>query len=91
MVVGTPGTGTCPATLAPGASPNSDNRYIYEPTFGIHYTMWRNPNYGDLRLMTQFSYVSRAPWLVTAPSATPGNLPTAHNFMVYIDLRYDLP
>jgi hypothetical protein len=82
--------GTCPAV--PGGSPNSANRYFYEPTFGIHYTMWRNPSYGDLRLMTQFSYVSRAPWFVNAPTvAIPTNLPTAHNFMVYIDLRYDLP
>ena len=86
----TSGGGTCPS--APGASPNSDNRYMYEPTLGIHYMMWRNPNYGDLRLMTQFSYASRAPWLVNPPTtASPSNLPTAHNFMVYIDLRYDLP
>jgi hypothetical protein len=77
-------TGTCPA--APGASPNSANRYIFEPTFGIHYYMWRNPNYGDIRLMTQYSYVSRAPWLVSAGS--PG---TAHMSMVYVNLRYDLP
>ncbi len=83
------GTGSC---STPGGSPNSANRYMYEPTLGIHYTMWRNPNYGDLRLMTQFSYVSRAPWFVNAPTvAVPTNLPTAHNFMVYIDLRYDLP
>ena len=77
-------SGTCPA--APGASPPSANRYIYEPTFGIHYYMWRNPNYGDIRLMTQYSYVSRAPWLV-APGA-PG---TAHLSMIYVNLRYDLP
>src|SRR6266853_3794158 len=79
----TAGTGTCPT---PGASPNSANRYIYEPTFGIHYYMWRNPNYGDIRLMTQYSYVSRAPWLVQA--GTPG---TAHLSMIYVNLRYDLP
>jgi len=66
-------------------SPNSANRYIYEPTFGVHYTMWRNPNYGDLRIMTQFSYVSRTPWNIgTGPA-------TAHTGMAYVDLRYDLP
>jgi hypothetical protein len=66
-------------------SPNSANRYIYEPTFGIHQYLWRNANYGDLRLMTQYSYVSRTPWNVgTGPH-------TAHLSMVYIDLRYDLP
>jgi hypothetical protein len=84
-VVATPGTGSC-ASLAPGASPNSANRYIYEPTFGIHYYMWRNPNYGDIRLMTQYSYVSRTPWLVAAGAPS-----TAHLSMIYVNLRYDLP
>jgi hypothetical protein len=79
----TPGTGTC---TAPGGSPDSANRYLYEPTFGVHYMMWRNPNYGDLRLMTQYSYVSRAPWFVAS-----GHPATAHTSMVYINLRYDLP
>jgi len=68
----------------PGSS-NSANRYIYEPTFGLHYMMWRNPNYGDIRIMTQFSYVSRTPWNIgTGPA-------TAHMGMAYINLRYDLP
>src|SRR6266550_3690615 len=57
------GTGTC---TAPAGSPNSANRYIYEPTFGLHYMLWRNPNYGDIRLMTQYSYVSRTPWFVAS-------------------------
>jgi hypothetical protein len=83
-------TGTCPAV--PGGSNNNANRYFYEPTVGIHYTMWRNPSYGDIRLMTQFSYASRAPWYVNAPSvAIPTNLPTAHTFMVFVNLRYDIP
>jgi hypothetical protein len=83
------GTAVCPA--ATGNNPSSSaNRYLYEPTIGIHYMLWRNPNYGDLRLMTQYSYVSRAPWYVNPAAATPA-LPTAHNSMVYIDLRYDIP
>jgi hypothetical protein len=42
--------------------------------------------------MTQFSYASRAPWYVNAPSvAIPTNLPTAHTFMVFVNLRYDIP
>ena len=69
----------------PGSS-NSANRYLYEPTFGVHYTMWRNPSYGDLRLMTQYSYVSRTPWNIGVAGPA-----TAHTSMVYIDLRYDLP
>jgi len=78
------GTAVCPA--APGGSANSADRALYEPTFGIVQTMWRNPSYGDLKIITQYSYVSRAPWFVA--SGQPG---TAHTSMVYIDLRYDLP
>jgi len=81
-------SGTCPAAQA-GSTANA-NRYMYEPTFGVHYMMWRNPAYGDLRLMTQFSYASRAPWFVSPPTAAV-NLPTAHMFMAYINLRYDIP
>jgi hypothetical protein len=84
------GTGTCPAATN-NASGNA-NRFMYEPSFGIIETMWRNPAYGDLKLITQYSYVSRAPWFTYAPTvANPNILPTAHNSMVYIDLRYDLP
>jgi hypothetical protein len=85
---GLAGTGTVPniGYGNPAAASSSANRFIYEPTFGIQYMMWRNPNYGDLRLMTQYSYVSRTPWVVA--TGTPS---TAHLSMVYIDLRYDLP
>jgi hypothetical protein len=83
-VLNTGATGTCPAV--PGGSSNSANRYLYEPTFGIHHFLWRNPNYGDLRIMTQYSYVSRTPWFIST-----GQPNTAHMSMVYVDLRYDLP
>jgi hypothetical protein len=82
-VVATPGTGTC---SAPGGSNNSSDRYLFEPTFGFVQTFWRNPSYGDLKVITQYSYVSRTPWLVSA-----GSPATAHTSMVYVDLRYDLP
>jgi len=81
--VATPGTGTC---TAPGGSNNSSDRYLYEPTIGFVQTFWRNPSYGDIKVITQYSYVSRTPWLV--PAGTPA---TAHTGMVYVDLRYDLP
>jgi len=77
------GGGTC---AAPGGSNNSSDRYLYEPTFGFVHTFWRNPSYGDLKVITQYSYVSRAPWFIA--SGQPG---TAHTSMVYVDLRYDLP
>jgi hypothetical protein len=74
----------CPAATATNGNAN---RFMYEPTIGVIQTFWRNPSYGDLKLITQYSYVSRAPWV----HAGSGILPTAHNSMVYIDLRYDLP
>ena len=79
-----PGAGTCAAP--PAGSANTNDRFLYEPTFGIVQTMWRNPSYGDIKLITQYSYVSRAPWFVAATQPS-----VAHNSMVYIDLRYDLP
>ena len=81
------GTGTCPAATA--ANGNA-NRFLYEPTFGVIQTLWRNPSYGDLKLITQYSYVSREPWVTTAP-ASGSILPSAHTSMAYVDLRYDLP
>jgi hypothetical protein len=78
------GSAVCPS--APGGSSNSANRYLYEVSFGVHHYLWKNASYGDIRLMTQYSYVSRAPWYVAT-----GAPATAHNSMVYIDLRYDLP
>ena len=80
--------GTC-AQPASNASGNA-NRFLYEPTIGVIQTLWRNPAYGDLKLITQYSYVSREPWFTTAP-ASASILPSAHMSMVYVDLRYDLP
>jgi hypothetical protein len=82
--------GTPPATTFSGygqpGSASSANRFLYEPTFGVIQTFWRNPNYGDLKVITQYSYVSRTPWVQAS-----GQPYTAHTSMVYIDLRYDLP
>jgi hypothetical protein len=62
------GTAVCPA--AASNFTGSANRLFYEPTFGIIQTFWKNPSYGDLKLITQYSYVSRAPWYVESPSVT---------------------
>jgi hypothetical protein len=67
----------------PGSS-NSQNRSIQEPTFGIIETFWKNPHYGSLQLITQYSYVTRDPWVVSGPK-------DAHLSMGYVDLRYVLP
>jgi hypothetical protein len=69
----------------PGA-PNNQNKSIQEPTFGIIETLWKNPHYGSLQLITQYSYVTRAPWVVLKNQ--PKN---AHLSMAYVDLRYVLP
>jgi hypothetical protein len=67
-------------------SANSNNRIINEYTVGWTQTIWANPNYGSLKVITQGSYLNRTPWAVAA-----GAPHDAHLFMVYADLRYTLP
>jgi len=50
------------------------------------YTFWKNPAYGALQLIAQFSHLEREPWVVAA--GQPGN---ANANMVWLDLRYVLP
>jgi hypothetical protein len=69
----------------PGA-PTSANRTIQEPTVGYIRTLWKDPGYGALQWMMQYSYVTRAPWSV--PAGSPSE---AHTHMVYTNLRYVLP
>jgi hypothetical protein len=67
-------------------SANNNNRAIQEPTIGWIQTFWKNPQYGALQLITQASYLTRAPWFV--PNGAPKN---AHLGMGWVDLRYVLP
>jgi hypothetical protein len=69
----------------PGA-PNSQNKSIQEGTFGVIQTFWKNPRYGSLQLITQYSYVERNPWVVASKAPK-----DAHLSMGYVDLRYVLP
>jgi hypothetical protein len=64
----------------------AQNRIIDEYTIGWTQTLWGNPNYGSLKIITQGSYLSRTPWFI--PTGQPRD---AHLFMVYADLRYTLP
>ncbi|HUJ22789.1 MAG TPA: hypothetical protein VLX58_14750 [Bryobacteraceae bacterium] len=64
----------------------NQNRIIQEPSFGIIPTFWKDPKYGALQLILQYSYVSRNPWVVA--SGTPSS---AHSNMIFADLRYVLP
>jgi hypothetical protein len=76
---------TCVGFGFPGSS-NSANRAIQEGTFGIIPTLYSNPNYGKLQIITQYSYLTRAPWFVAA--GAPKN---AHTSLIYADVRYTLP
>jgi hypothetical protein len=68
------------------ASLNAD-RTIQEATLGMQQTFWKNPTWGDLKLITQYSYLWRDPWYV--PSTNTQRKATSN--MVFIDLRYDIP
>src|ERR1700746_202812 len=76
-----------PNSLAPvrGGSGNNNNRAVQEGTVDWTQTFWKNPQYGAVLLVTQASYVTRAPWFVAA--GAPKN---AHLLMTYVSLRYVL-
>ena len=67
-------------------SPSNHNKSIQEITAGHTYTFWRDPNYGALQFITQYSYVVRHQW-----SVAPGDPNGAHVNMLFLDLRYLFP
>ncbi len=67
-------------------SANNNNRALQEGTFGWVQTFWRNPQYGALQLITQYSYITRAPWFVA--NGAPKN---AHLGTAWADVRFILP
>jgi hypothetical protein len=71
---------------ASSSETSSQNKTIQEGTFGIIQTFWKNPRFGALQLITQYSYLTRAPWFV--PTGSPKN---AHLSEAYADIRYVLP
>ncbi|HEV2489174.1 MAG TPA: hypothetical protein VGT03_05160 [Candidatus Acidoferrales bacterium] len=71
----------------PGSG-SAQNRTIQEGTIGVIQTLWKNRNYGDLKLITQGSYLVRSPWSTTG---TPNGAKNAHLGMGFVNLRYDLP
>lgn len=74
-----------PAQGVQGSS-SSASRAIQQGTFDWNQTFWRNPQYGAVILIGQYSYLTRSPWFVSA--GAPKN---AHLSMVYLSLRYVLP
>jgi len=67
-------------------SPNSQNRIINEVTFGFNHTFWKNPKYGAVNFMGQYSWLSRNPWYVAS-----GQPDSTHTNIVYFNLRFTLP
>jgi hypothetical protein len=67
-------------------SPSSQNRVIHQATFGFTRTFWKDPKYGALQLMGQYSFLLRRPWSVAA-----GQPSEAHSNIVFLNLRYLLP
>ena len=67
-------------------SSNGNNRSIQEITLGTTQTLWRDPKWGALQLMFQYSWINRDPWYVA-----PGTPKNAHNSTVYLNVRYALP
>jgi len=67
-------------------SPSGQNRVIHQATFGFTRTFWRDPKYGALQLMGQYSFLLRRPWSVAA-----GQPSEAHSNIVFLNLRYLLP
>jgi len=68
----------------PGST--ASNKSIDESTAGFNHAFFREPRYGALSLIAQYSYVTRKPWSV--PDGTPSS---AHLHMVYVTVRYTLP
>jgi hypothetical protein len=69
----------------PGSA-NSNNRTIQEYSLASITTLWQNPAYGALQILSQSSYVLRSPWYI-APNAPRD----AHTFMEFTSLRYVIP
>jgi hypothetical protein len=67
-------------------SNDGQNRMIQEITFGTNTTIWRDPRWGALNFMLQYSYLQRNPWLAAA--GAPAN---AHADMGFFNFRYTLP
>ena len=68
----------------PGAT--NANKSIEETTVGFNHSIFRQPRYGALQLIAQYSHVKRTPWSV--PDGSPSS---ASVHMVYVTARYVLP
>jgi hypothetical protein len=67
-------------------SATNNNRTVQEATFDLVQTFWKNPSYGALSLITQYSYLWRNPWSIPSSGTR-----YAKTNMIWVDLRYTLP
>jgi hypothetical protein len=67
-------------------SANSQNRAIQEFTIGYNHTLWKDPKYGAMNIITQYEWLMRDPWYVATNA--PKN---AKDTTLYFDVRYTLP
>jgi len=80
-----PSTGTLVGYGFKGSA-NNNNRALQEGTIATQTTLWKQAGYGSVQVLTQSSYIARAPWYVA-----PGTPKDAHVFAGYANLRYVLP
>jgi hypothetical protein len=59
---------------------------LQEITFGFNQTFWKNPKYGALHFMGQYSYLLREPWDLPTGAANKADVN-----MLFFNLRYVLP
>jgi hypothetical protein len=79
-------TNGMPVGYGYSGAPSSQNRTIQEPTFGFNQTIWKDPKWGAVNFMGQYSYLTRNPWYVAT-----GQPKNAIDNMVFFNLRYTLP
>jgi hypothetical protein len=80
-----PSTGKFVGYGYPGG-PNSQNRTLHEASFATQTTLWHQPGYGSVQMITQSSWIQRTPW-----SFSPGSPKSAQVFSGWANLRYVLP
>jgi hypothetical protein len=68
------------------AGSTAANKTIDETTVGFNHAFFREPRYGSMQLIVQYSFVKRTPWSV--PESTPSS---AHVHMFYVSARYVIP
>ena len=67
-------------------APNSQNKTVQEVTLGYNHTLWKDPKYGALNVITQWAWLMRNPWYIA-----PNSPKSTHDNTIWVDVRYTLP